>query len=337
MKALVYTELRKLELKDWPRPEPAEGEALIRIGAVGVCGSDVHGWAGHSRGRVPPLILGHEMAGEVVETRSAQPAVPPGTVVAIYPVIGCGRCAYCAQGREALCRKRRLMGMHVAGGFAEYVRVPVANLYPVPAQVDLARAALTEPLANALHFVRAAEQDRGPAVLMGAGAIGLLMLQVARQMGFSPLAVVEPNAYRAQIACQLGADLAVSPQDPGALERLLAFFGEDGCATAFDAAGFATTRQMALHVVRSGGLIVLAGLGQGESVLDFVDVTRREVRLAGVYGYSRRDFETAVEAVTSGCFDPTAWLSEEPLDRGQEVFENLARADSRLVKVVLRP
>src|SRR5215475_11174639 len=111
MKALVYTEVRKLEVQDWPEPQLSDGEALVSIGGAGVCGSDVHGWSGHSRGRVPPLVLGHEMAGTIERVEGDQKELKPGDLVAVFPIIGCGHCAYCAAGRDPLCRRRQLMGM----------------------------------------------------------------------------------------------------------------------------------------------------------------------------------------------------------------------------------
>lgn len=340
MKALVYTELKKLEMQDWPDPELAPGEALVRVGGVGVCGSDVHGWLGHSRGRVPPLVLGHEMAGIVERVEGGGSAVKPGDCVAVHPLIGCNQCRYCARGCEPLCRKRRLLGMHVAGGFAQYLKAPVRNLYPIPAHVGAIQGALVEPLANAIHFVRAAEGDRGPAAILGAGPIGLLILQVVKRLDITPaggIAVIEVNAHRAAIAQAHGADLVVNPKEPGAFEQLDRFFGEDGCRTVLDAAGFAPTRQMALRLVGSGGLVVLAGLGEGDTTLDFIEVTRREVRLAGVYGYNRDEFALAAEWVANGRLDSTGWVSEAPLAEGQSIFEDLARPDSGRMKVILKP
>jgi len=337
MKALVYTAVRKLEWQDWPDPQLSPGEALVRVGAVGVCGSDIHGWTGHSRGRVPPLVLGHEMSGIVEGIEGNGGKLKPGDLVAIFPLIGCGQCIYCAAGRDPLCRRRLLLGMHLPGGFAEYLKAPVRSLYPIPAELGSVRGALIEPLANALHFVESAEGDRGPIVILGAGPIGLLLLQVARQRNFPKIAVAEINPNRAAVARKYGADLVVDPTEPGAIERLHTFFGEDGCNAVLDAAGFAATRELALKLVRSGGLIVLAGLGSAEGGIDFIEVTRREVRLAGVYGYTRKDFERAVTWVTEGRLDVTDWVREAGLAEGQAVFEDLARPDSRSIKVVLKP
>ena len=340
MKALVYTEVRKLEFLDWPDPELGEGDALVRVGGVGVCGSDLHGWLGHSRGRVPPLVLGHEMAGVVERIEGGDATVQPGDHVAVYPLVGCRECAYCAAGRECLCRRKRLLGMHIAGGFAEYLKAPAKNLYPIPERVGSTQGALIEPLANALHFVGAAEKDRGPIAILGAGPIGLLILEVARRMSLAPaagIAVVEVNPKRLEIASRHAADLTVNPRDPDAMERLERFFGEDGCAVAFDAAGFSATRQMGLKLVKSGGLIVLAGLGDPETQVDFIEVIRREVRLAGVYGYSREEFRIAARWVAEGQVSFEGWVSEAGLASGQAVFENLTRPDSDRVKVILKP
>ena len=349
MKTLVYTDVRKLEVEDWPDPELAPGEALVRVGGVGVCGSDVHGWLGHSRGRVPPLVLGHEMSGVVERVADGEALgepgdlfgpVKPGDMVAVYPLIGCNQCAYCARGSDQLCRRRRLLGMHLPGGFAEYLKAPVRNLYPIPERVGAIRGALIEPLANALHFVGAAEGDRGPAAILGAGPIGLLILEVLKGLNFAPaggIAVVEVNPNRSAIARAHGASLTINPKDPGALDELDRFFGEDACATVFDAAGFAATRQMALRLVRTEGLVVLAGLAEGETSLDFIEVTRREVRLAGVYGYSRREFALAAEWMANDRLDSAGWVSEAPLAQGQAVFEDLSSPASGRMKVILRP
>lgn len=340
MRALVYTGVRKLELQDWPEPQLERGEALVRVGGVGVCGSDVHGWLGHSRGRVPPLVLGHEMAGVVERMEGGELGLKTGDRVAVYPLVGCDHCSYCAAGRECLCRRKKLLGMHVPGGFAEYLKAPAKNLYPIHERLSLALGAVVEPLANALHFVRAAQADRGACAILGAGPIGLLILEVAGQTGLAPdgrIAVVEVNPNRSAIARNHGAALVVNPQAPDALERLGQFFGEDGCAAVFDAAGLSVTRQMAMKLVRSQGVIVLAGLGEADTTLDFIEVTRREVRLAGVYAYDREEFQLATKWMAEGRVNLDGLLSEARLSDGQSIFEDLARPDSERVKVILKP
>jgi 2-desacetyl-2-hydroxyethyl bacteriochlorophyllide A dehydrogenase len=339
MKALVYTAPKKLEMQSWPDPELKPGDALVRVRAAAVCGSDVHGWLGHSRGRTPPLILGHELAGEVLKVRDSGAASGQmtGQRVAIYPLLGCDQCRYCASGRDYLCRRRQVLGLHVAGGFAEYVAVPVKNLYPLPEETGFVEGALAEPLACGLHMAGLAARDMGQAAILGAGPIGLMMLQVARELKFPRIAVVEVNPHRAAAARQLGADLTVNPSDPNCWGELDGFFGEDGCAVVFDAAGFSATRQLALKLVSTGGLIVLAGLGEQETALDCVEIVRREIRLQGAFAYCRREFQKALEWVAGGRLNTVGWVREAALAEGQKVFEDLVSPGATGIKVVLRP
>jgi threonine dehydrogenase-like Zn-dependent dehydrogenase len=337
MRALVYTGPRKLEYRDWPDPKPGPGEALVRVHAVAVCGSDLHGWLGHSRGRVPPLVLGHEIAGEVVEVRGPDATLQRGARVAVYPLLGCEQCRYCASGRDYICPRRRVLGLHVAGGFAEYLAVPVKNLYPISPEVDFVQGALVEPLACGLHMAGLAAHDSGPVAILGAGPIGLTTLLARRQQSAPRIAVAEPNPHRLAVAQKLGANLAVDPKDPSFLQELEHFFGEEGCAVVFDAAGFSATRQLALKLVRTAGLIILAGLGEQETVLDCVEIVRREIRLAGCFAYSRQEFDKAVGWVASGDLATAEWVSEAPLADGQAVFEDLTQPNSSHIKVVLKP
>jgi len=333
LKALVYTQPRKVEYLDWPDPQLAPGDALVRIGAVSICGSDVHGWLGHSRGRVPPLVLGHEMAG-VVERAEGPAQVEPGQAVAVYPIIGCNQCSYCESDQEYICRRKRVLGLHEAGGCAQYLKAPARNLYPIAERMGMLLGSLVEPLSNALHFVSLAEHDRGACTVLGAGPIGLLILQVAKTVGFRPIAVAEVNSRRAQLARRLGGDIVVNPAHPGAVEQLGNFFGEDGCSAVFDAAGFSSTRQLALKLVRSGGLVVLGEAGTG---FDFIELIRREVRVTGAYAYSRREFQQAIEWIDGGRVVFEGWVSGAALQDGQRVFEELATPDAERVKVVLTP
>jgi L-iditol 2-dehydrogenase len=215
--------------------------------------------------------------------------------------------------------------------------VPIANLDPLPAGVDFNGGALVESLACGLHLADLASEERGPLAILGAGPIGLMGLQAARQLHFRKIAVMEINPHRSEAARRLGADLTVDPKDPGAFEELQRFFGEEGCAVVFDAAGFSVTRQLAVRLVRAGGLIILSGLGDQESALDCVEIIRREIRLAGAFAYNRREFQKAVEWVAGGRLPIRSMISVEPLADGQEIFEDLVSPNSTRIKVVLKP
>ncbi len=337
MKALVYTGPRQLEWQDWADPRPGPGDALVRVKSAAVCGSDVHGWLGHSRGRKPPLILGHEIEGEVLELTAPVPGFAPGARVTVYPLMGCDRCAYCESGRDYLCAQRKLLGMHMPGGFAEFLQVPAKNLYALPDGVEPAHGALVEPLACGLHMAALAAQERGAAAILGAGPIGLMCLLAARQMGFAKLAVLEVNPHRSAVALRLGAELAVSPRDADHAQKLQEYSGPDGYAVVFDAAGFSPTRQLALRLVRSAGLVVFAGLGEQETPLDCVEIVRREIRIAGSFAYNRDHFQKAVEWMAARRVDLSGWISEAKLADGQKVFEDLIDPAGARIKVILRP
>src|SRR5689334_9660011 len=187
MKALVYTAPHRLEMLELADPVPKDGEVLVRVRAAGVCGSDLHGFLGRSKKRVPPLILGHEFTGEVVANRDAA----PGGAVAVYPIVSCGICEYCASEREHLCSARRVYGLDFHGGLAEYAAVPSRCLVPIPASMSFVEGSLIEPLANAIHVVRRCHEVRGRTGLVyGAGPIGMLCAFVARQQGARVIIVV---------------------------------------------------------------------------------------------------------------------------------------------------
>ena len=337
MKALVCTGPEKLEYSDWPDPRIEPGDALVRVRTVGVCGSDLRAWRCQTKRRVPPFILGHELAGDVGEIRDSHSAVQRGDRVAIFPLMGCHACATCQSGRDQLCSNRRELGLQAAGAYAEYLKIPARNLYKIPEKVGYVAGALIEPVSVGVHMASLAAGVGGTALVLGAGPIGLVALQAAALSGFGRIAVAEINAHRAEVAAELGAALVMNPKEEGAIERLREFFGAEGCAVVFDAVGFSATRQMALKLVRTGGTIVLAGGGEGESSLDFIDVICREVRIQGSFAYSRKDFETAIEWIAHDRVNLEGWVSEAALADGQRVFEELVQPESKHVKIVLRP
>jgi len=337
MKALVYVAPRKLELRDWPEPDLGPREALVRVGAAGVCGTDLHTWQGHSQRHIPPLVLGHEMAGVIEQVRGEVGDLKAGDRVAAYPHQGCGQCRHCAAGEDALCRRKKALGFQFGGGFAEYFKAPAKNLYRLSADTNFLEGALVEPLGCALHMVGRCGPGRGPIAIVGAGAIGLMILAVARQLNFPKAAVVEINARRREVAQRQGADLVVDPKDPESFEQLEHFFGEDGCIAVFEAAGVTPARQLSLRLVRTGGLVVAAGIGDPESPMDFDKLVRREIRIEGVFACGPSEFRTASEWVAEGRLHLKDWLSEAPLAEGQAVFEDLTRPNSSMIKAVLKP
>jgi len=203
MKALVYTAPNEMTYRDEPPPAPAAGEVLIRVDAVGICGSDMHAYHGRDPRRVPPLILGHELAGEIVHGANK------GRRVTVNPLITCGHCEYCVQGRNNLCAHRTMIGMTRAGGFAELVTTAAASVIELPAGMSARAAALTEPAATALHALNAAMRAlarpvaESRALVLGGGAIGLLVTLLLDTYGCRHVTVAETNPLRRDAAVRL--------------------------------------------------------------------------------------------------------------------------------------
>lgn len=334
MQVLVYHGPRRLELEEIPAPQPGTGEALVRVLGCGVCGSDLHGYLGHSKARVPPLVLGHEVMGEVTAVADAAHGDLVGQRVCVQPLLSCGTCGPCLAGRENLCSSRRLMGLNAPGGFAQVVTVPVANLVPLPAGTP-ADAAVIEVLANAIHVMGLAGEANSVAIA-GGGCLGLLIVLAAREAGVRTVVLTEPSAERRRAADGLGATATADPRRTS-LAELIRRHAPDGADVAVDAVGLTATRQGAVAAAAAGGSVVLLGLEQESSELDFADVIRRELRLLGSFAYTPAEFARAAELYLRDAARIDPLVHREPLDHGADVFAGLAdRRDTR-VKVVLVP
>jgi len=329
MKALVYTGTRQMTYRDEPQPARVEDEVLIRVDAVGICGSDMHAYHGHDPRRVPPLILGHELAGEILEGPGK------GRRVTVNPLITCGHCEYCVQGRNNLCANRTMIGMTRAGAFAELVTTAFASVIELPEGMSARAAALTEPAATALHaintgmrsLVRPIPECR--ALVVGGGAIGLLAALLLQDYGCRRVRVAETNPLRRESAARAGSFEAFDPvaQPPAA----------DAFELVIDAVGLKATRAMSLGAVKPGGVIVHVGLGDWASEIDMRKLTLAEITLAGVYTYSTADLRAAAAALHEGAFGDLAWVEERPLSEGSRAFQDLDEGRTPAAKILLRP
>jgi L-iditol 2-dehydrogenase len=335
MKALVYTEPMKLELRDISEPQLRSADVLIRVNACGVCGSDLHGFLGKSKKRVPPLVLGHEFSGNIIE-RGSSSQLQVGSSAAVYPLLCCGKCRYCSSGRENLCPSRRVFGLDLDGGLAEFVAVPEECVFPLPEWMTHIEGALVEPLANALHVVTRIPDVRGATGLIyGAGPIGLLSLFAVKQAGAARVAVVDRNQHRLRIALELGGELAIdaSRQDPTTVVR---DWTADGYGVDFsvDAVGNDLCREKAAACTAPGGTVVCIGLDQEICSVDTRPFVVRELDLRGVYAYTRKEFSMALEILASHTFPYQVFITTANIGAGQQIFEELAGGHSPIVKAV---
>ncbi|MGA7787018.1 MAG: alcohol dehydrogenase catalytic domain-containing protein [Xanthobacteraceae bacterium] len=331
MKALVYTQANVLVLRDEAEPPPRNDDVLVRVDAVGICGSDMHAYHGHDSRRPPPFVLGHEAAGVVISGPKA------GARVAVNPLVACGVCDWCLAGRQHLCPSRELLSVPPrAGAFAERVRVPECNLVPIPDHLDMQKAALTEALAVAYHAVNLGARllDRpisaSRCVVLGGGAIGLGCALVLAMQGARDIAIGEPNAARRKTASRAADFRCYAPDEAGAPAKLTSDL-------VIDAVGASATRTAASRLVKPGGVIVHVGLLPGSEGLDVRKITLQEIIVAGTYCYTPLEFRETLEAIASGQLGALDWVEERPLADGPQAFRDLDAGATAAAKIVLRP
>ena len=316
-----------MAVEETPEPEPPKGWVVVRPAAAGVCGSEIEGYVGRQSNRTPPLVMGHEVAGEVVDVGEGVEREWIGRRAAVNPIVGCGSCDACHAGATNLCPSRGLIGVHHPGGFASYVVAPAANLVELPEGFDARLGALVEPMANGVRAVRLglALGRVGRAAILGAGTIGIACLQAALAERIPVVQVVEPHQARRQHAVALGAVAGFE----SAAEV------EPGVELVIDAVGASTTRQAALGLVRPGGVCMFIGLHDRETSLAVADLVRNQVTIRGTYAYTREEFRLTMELLASGRIGIGTLSPVLPLLRGPEVFAELAAGPSSQVKVFL--
>jgi alcohol dehydrogenase len=333
MKSLVYTAPDEVQLQDRPEPVLADGEVVLQIEAAGICGSDMHAYHGHDPRRKPGLVLGHEFAATVLQ--SASPPWSVGQRVTGNPLITCGRCDYCLQGRDNLCAERAMVGMSRPGAFAERMSIPGRCLIALPDELPLIAGALTEPAATALHainlsmraLVRPLPECR--VLVIGGGAIGMLSALLLRHYGVAGLQVAEVNPLRRTSLEQHAACGTFDPRQHTP--------PEGGFEFVIDAVGSAVTRTTALAAVAPGGVVMHIGLHDWASEIDMRKLTLAEITLLGTYTYSMADLRATVAALARGAFGDLSWVERRSLCDGAGAFDDLHRGRTASAKVVLEP
>ena len=342
MKAFVKTGDRPGEanVEDVPLVRPGAGEVSLRVASCGVCGSDVHAFradAGFEWIR-PPITLGHEFSGIVASVGPGVTRVSLGDRVVAVAVQGCGDCGACRTGSTQLCPRRVALGLARDGGMAEYAVMPEQHLVPVPEGLDLAVAALGEPLAVAVHAVNVRAQVRAgqKVVVSGPGPIGILCAMLAKFNGAEVLltGVGQDAEARLPAAEEEGLDTANLDEKP--LEaHLRGSFGDYGPDLWVESSGSVRALGSALEAVRPGGTIAVVGLYAEEMHFSPTSAVRRELSLLFSYSCNYADYRTALDLLGSGAIDPGSLLSQYPLEDAPEAFE--AVEQGRTVKAILVP
>ena len=343
MRALVLTEYGRLEVKDVPPPSPGPRDVLVRVMACGICGSDVHGYDGSTGRRRPPIVMGHEASGAVEAVGAEVTGLGPGDRVTFDSTIYDPESFFSRRGQFNLCDNRRVLGVSCEeyrrdGAFAELVSVPAHIVYRLPEGMSWERAAMAEPVAVAVHarsLTPLAEGDT--ALVIGAGLVGLMTLQVLRQSPVGRVIVADVDAGRLALASELGASAVVDSSRTDLASAVKAETGGRGADVVMEAVGIDATVRAAIGAVRKGGTVTLIGNVTPEVTLPLQSVIARQVRLQGSCA-SNGEYPEALELIASGRVEVDRFISARaPLEEGPSWFERLHRREPGLMKVVLRP
>src|SRR5579859_67467 len=343
MKALLLSSYRHLEIADVPEPAPGAEDVLVRVGACGICGSDVHGYDGASGRRIPPIIMGHEAAGTVAAVGSAVKQFSLGERVTFDSTIYCGQCEYCLRAETNLCNRRKVLGVscadyRCAGAFAEYVAVPRRIVHRLPDALSFTEAAMLEAASVGLHAVSLCRiEPEDTALVLGAGMIGLLILQALRAAGCAKVWVADIDASRLKLASELGATAVLETTGRELSSKISNLTGGNGVDLAIEAIGINETVAAAIDCVRKGGAVTLVGNIAPEVTLPLQKVVTRQIRLQGSCA-SAGEYPQAIDLVASGRIRVKPLITAvAPLEDGPRWFERLYSREPNLLKVVLAP
>ena len=340
---MMLTDLKKLEIQDSPIPHFSKNEVLIRVKACGICGSDVHGYDGSSGRRIPPLIMGHEAAGLIEECGAEVSGFSKGDRVTFDSTVYCGKCSYCKKGQVNLCDNRMVLGVSCEdyrrhGAFAEFVAVPSHIIYKLPDTFPFEHAAMIEAVSVAVHAVGRISFDSGDkSLVVGAGMIGLLLIQAIRSAGCREIIAVDMDNDRLNLAKKLGATQVINSQEVDALRFILNETGGQGVDKSFEVVGATPTVQLSIHAVRKGGSVVMVGNLAPEVELPLQSVVTREISLFGTCA-SAGEYPKCIELMADGLIQVDPLISAKvALEEGPEWFDRLYGREPGLMKVILKP
>ena len=347
MKAARFYTGRDIRVEEIPDPKPASGQVLVRVRAAGICGSDLHTYR---RGTLlfperAPLILGHELAGEVLALGQGVADLKVGQRVAVEPLIGCGSCPACTSGDYHLCPQLAHIGNFYPGGFAEMVVAPRGKVFPLPDSVEMDAAGILDVYAcavHALHRVPVAVNDS--VLVMGGGAIGLTTAQAVRAAGARRLFVMATHPRAARVAREIGAESVINPRETDPVAAVMALTDGKGVDVAIEAVGgSANTLEVALQVAARGGRVGALGSFPNPVSLPVNSGLRRELSLNWIWSYAMwkgvPEFKIALDLVAEGRVDPKPLITHAfPLGEIEAAFQSaLDKKTSDSIKVMIHP
>lgn len=300
MQELICSKPHHLELRESDYPDCTPGHAIIRIRRVGICGTDIHAYGGNQPYFEYPRVLGHELAGDVVEVADDQAQALLGKQAYVIPYLHCGKCRACQQHKTNCCQNMQVIGVHKDGGMAEYLAVPTTHLV-VSETLTLDQLALVECMAIGAHAVRrSALQADELAVIVGAGPIGMGVLQVAKSRGARTLMVDTNNARLAFCRDALGADATANPHEHDVAALISELNGGALADVVFDATGSPRAMQAGFDLAGHGGRYVLVSVVKADITFSDPDFHKKELTLIGSRNATREDFSCVVSLMERG-------------------------------------
>ena len=340
MRSLCYTGPNQLELREAPKPEPKEGEVLLRVRACGICGSDVHGFLGLTGRRLPPMTMGHEFSAEVAQLGPATGKFKVGDGVVVQPIHFCGHCVNCRNGMTNMCLNKEFFGvLDKDGAMAEYVAVPEKLLYPLSKGCDYTIGALSEPFAVAYGAVKKAGSLTGKTVLIiGAGTIGICILQLVKLKHPARVVVSDLSDTRLAAAKELGADVAINPKRDDAAAVLSELTDGVLADVTIEAVGVQATANQSILCLRVGGKAIWVGMSQKEMTINMQDIVCSARQVIGSFNYTHEEFGEVVQLLGSGAMEARRLISKVvSLEEAPQAFVDPHEQPDSLLKIIIDP
>jgi 2-desacetyl-2-hydroxyethyl bacteriochlorophyllide A dehydrogenase len=343
MKAVRLVEPgQPLAMLDVPVPQIGPSDVLVRVHAAGICRSDMHYRAGVSPVRPLPLTLGHEVAGVVEQAGPAVTRVAPGDRVCLHYLVSCGQCAYCARGREQFCTTGSMIGKYQDGGYAEYIRVPGRNAFPLPDEIPFEQGAILMcSSATSLHALYQAHLQPGEQLaVFGVGGLGMSAIQLARAFGVLDVFAVDIDAGRLEMAAQLGA-IPVDNRQGDAVSEIQRRTRGRGVDVALELVGLPATIRQALEALAVFGRAVVVGLGEEPiEVEPYTDLILKEAKLIGCSDHLAQELPLLIDLARRGVLDLSSVVTRTvPLDAAaiNAVLDRLEAFGAGEVRTVATP
>ena len=338
MKGLVYHGEKKLSWEEIPDPEIGEDQLLVESRAVGVCGSDLHGYLGLTGRRIPPMIMGHEFSGVVRQTGKKVKRFAPGDRVCVQPIQFCGTCAFCRRGFQNICPDKKILGvMDFDGAMAELVAVNEDHAFALAEGVSFADGSMVEPFSVTHAAVKQAPDLRGKNVaIVGAGTIGLCLLQFVVMGKPRRIIATDLSANRLSIAGDLGAHTLVNPGQEDAVKAVLQATDGMGADIVFEAVGESPTARQSIDLAKIRGSIIWIGNSAKMVEIDMQKVVTTELNIQGSYGFTTETFKETLDLMNAGKLRAERIISvKKPLSEGAAVFEKMLREKDKHIKAIL--